>query len=234
MKKYILFISALLCSSGIYAQYCSLQENTKLYYEVRNNNGKKEICTTVSRVETQNDTTFITLTDLMPKLNENMAGTPLRKKITYSNGNTIVYLQDAETEKDNISAMVSNIVKNADSLTVEKNYSTEGQVCITLNDHVKAGEKITPCKGTIKVGPLKINTTLKGEYTGNETVETPAGKFECIKVKYTVRTKALITFDTSEVTEWYAKGIGLVKHEEKSKKYKTRTEKILNRIEQGA
>ncbi|MCS7019358.1 MAG: hypothetical protein RMJ87_09195 [Cytophagales bacterium] len=84
---------------------------------------------------------------------------------------------------------------------------------------------------------VKISSALKGgmpimnmsvAYTnrkveGLETVETPAGKFECVKVSYNLAIKIMGTRQMKGV-EYLAKGIGIVKSElydEKGKKEST-------------
>lgn len=48
---------------------------------------------------------------------------------------------------------------------------------------------------------------------GREQVSTTAGKFDCVKISYLKRTKIVLKSTNVRVTEWYAKGIGLVKSE---------------------
>lgn len=57
------------------AQYCSIQKGQKLYYEVLTGKKKAETYTSVVNVEKVNDSTFITLGDFVPKMNEKMKDT---------------------------------------------------------------------------------------------------------------------------------------------------------------
>ena len=58
---------------------------------------------------------------------------------------------------------------------------------------------------------LKNEINISGAaYMGNETVSTTAGKFDCIKISYLKRTKIVLKTTTLRITEWYAKGVGLV------------------------
>lgn len=45
-----------------------------------------------------------------------------------------------------------------------------------------------------------------------ETITTPAGSFECIKIKEDVQTESIIRFTVNTVS-WYAEGIGVVRSE---------------------
>lgn len=49
-----------------------------------------------------------------------------------------------------------------------------------------------------------------------ETIETPAGTFECLKVTSTVVTKSVMSME-SHTTQWLAEGIGVVKTENRNK-----------------
>ena len=61
---------------------------------------------------------------------------------------------------------------------------------------------------------LKNEVNISGAaYMGEEQVHTRAGKFDCIKISYLMRTKIVLKSKTLRVTEWYAKGVGLVKSE---------------------
>jgi hypothetical protein len=52
-----------------------------------------------------------------------------------------------------------------------------------------------------------------------ETIETPAGSFECLKVTSTVVTKSMMTMETQTI-QWLAEDVGVVKTENLSKKGK--------------
>ena len=232
MRKYILSTCFLLCTSGMYAQYCNMQKNTELHYYVQTAKGTSKTCTIVSDVQKRNDSTFITLAEPMPKMEGQTEEIQSQEKIVYTDGNTVVYLQDSETEKKNILTMVAGTTENADMTKIEDKFSVKGDAYIILNDKAKAGDKIQPSKSTIKMGPVKFTTSIKGEYGGHETIETPAGRFECLKVTYTAKVRFLLFSDTSEVTGWYAKGVGLVKQEETSKKEDFRVVKTLSEIKE--
>ena len=71
----------------------------------------------------------------------------------------------------------------------------------------------------------------KGQYEGTETISTPADEFDCVKVTYSMKVKFFMFSDESQVIEWYAKGVGLVKHEESSRKLGQKMTKTLTKIE---
>ncbi len=63
-----------------------------------------------------------------------------------------------------------------------------------------------------------------------ETIETPAGSFECLKVTSTVVTKSVMSIETSTI-QWLAEDVGVVKTETLSKKGKLVGYQLLTGIE---
>ncbi|MGE5457484.1 MAG: hypothetical protein ACM3RX_03945 [Methanococcaceae archaeon] len=57
-------------------------------------------------------------------------------------------------------------------------------------------------------GPEKCNIKLTGKCTGMETVQTKAGKYDAYKIQTVIECS---NGSKNEITEWYAKGVGLVK-----------------------
>lgn len=62
-----------------------------------------------------------------------------------------------------------------------------------------------------------------------ESITTPAGTFNCMKITYNVATKMMFSFDTN-VTEWIAPNVGTVKNETYDSKGKKLGYSILNSI----
>lgn len=231
MRHWLLFLSFLMCTLATSAQYCSLQEGRKLYYAVSDGENESEAYTLVSDVTERNDSCFITLSDWIPQLSGQMKDSLFTSQVVYANGCTLIYLQDEDSEKQNINAMLAGMLSEKELAKAQEELSVEGQICLLLNGEVEKGDKMAPCKQTMHVGPLSITTSLKGKYAGIETVSVPAGEFECIKVVYTLKSKMLLFSDTVEITEWYAKGIGLIKQEEVNKKSDRKKIKQLKRVE---
>jgi hypothetical protein len=62
--------------------------------------------------------------------------------------------------------------------------------------------------------------------TGTETIDTPAGKFDCFIISSQTEVKMLMT-KTGTSKSWIAKGVGLVKQEDYNKKGKLISSEIL-------
>lgn len=79
------------------------------------------------------------------------------------------------------------------------------QVGMTLDDAILSS----------KMGQSAIRLTISiinRKVVGQEKVETPAGTFDCFKITYDAKIKAVISI-TSQGVEWYSPGHGIVKTE---------------------
>ncbi|WP_250631652.1 DUF3108 domain-containing protein [Rhodoflexus caldus] len=104
------------------------------------------------------------------------------------------------------------------------NQPTAGQA---LSD---AGVKIT---SGIKGGMTIMNMTIaytNRKVEGMETVETPAGKFDCVKVSYDLAVKVMGTRQMKGV-EYLAKGVGVVKSELYDDKGRKESSTLLTKME---
>ena len=90
----------------------------------------------------------------------------------------------------------------------------KGDNSFTLLNEAQAGTAIPDRHYQLIQNMLKNEITISGaSYMGREQVSTTAGKFDCVKISYLKRTKIVLKSTNVRVTEWYAKGIGLVKSE---------------------
>jgi hypothetical protein len=65
--------------------------------------------------------------------------------------------------------------------------------------------------GDTKIMTFKYEITER-QIVGKETITSPAGTWDCFKITYTAKFKALLS-STVEITEWYYPGIGIIKSE---------------------
>jgi hypothetical protein len=129
--------------------------------------------------------------------------------------------------------IASNMIPNAPNMQV----SITGEKLIYPNQ-MKVGQKLndgqvevkTTMQGGITLMNLKIKITNR-KVEGFETVETPAGKFECVKISYESETKAGIAgTQITKNIEYLAKGIGLVKFESFDKNGKKISSQQLTKV----
>ena len=70
--------------------------------------------------------------------------------------------------------------------------------------------------------PMQLNfilTIYNRKVDAEESLKTPAGTFNCVKISQSQHLKAMISMDTNSI-EWYAEGVGLVRSESYNKKGK--------------
>ncbi len=99
---------------------------------------------------------------------------------------------------------------------------TVGQALPDATMQIKAGTGgMSIMNMTIEIVDRKVE--------GRETVETPAGTFDCYKINQTTKTKMLVS-KTFTSTEWYAEGVGIVKSESYDKKGNVESYSLLTRF----
>lgn len=152
-------------------------------------------------------------------------------------GVTDYIMLDAETENAQTRKRFIAHYPPKDSIKAEKEYQgyskyirAEGRICIPIKENAYMNEELSPCKYFQKMGPMKINASLKGKYKGKETIHTPAGDFECVKI-YTESKGSLMFISQSEYSiTWYAPNIGVVKTEKYTKRGKVLESSLLYAI----
>lgn len=55
---------------------------------------------------------------------------------------------------------------------------------------------------------MTMKASLKGKYKGRETIHTPAGDFDCIKIYTEQKGKVMFISETEYSIDWYAKILG--------------------------
>jgi len=56
-------------------------------------------------------------------------------------------------------------------------------------------------------------TQTDRKVVAHESLTTPAGTYDCVKLNYTTKVKAMIVKRTMQITEWHAPGVGIVRSE---------------------
>lgn len=112
-----------------------------------------------------------------------------------------------------------------DKLTYPHNL-TVGQKLDDVNCEVKqtmSGNGMTLFTVTMNITNRKVE--------GFETVTTPAGTFECVKISYDYDTKMSFVKKQGRSVEYLAKGVGVVKVESFDKKGKKESSQLLTKLE---
>jgi hypothetical protein len=101
----------------------------------------------------------------------------------------------------------------------------KGQKLNDVDAQIKCG-----MKGGMTIMTIKMNLTNR-VVEGFETVETPAGKFECVKITYDSDIKMPLMKRQGKTVEYLSKGIGVVKVESFDSKGKKYSSQMLTKLE---
>lgn len=234
MKKLAFIIGAWLACHSLQAQYFCTNEGTELNYVNYDEAGQSisNETVTVTNVKKQDGKTFAMY---FTKIVENKA----KNNTSYTlynwsyDGNKTVCMEDLMygpyIASDSDPAIYNDDIRQA--LWTDKKF--KGDNSFTLEDDAKAGASM-PDRFYSYLNPvLKNEITISGVANmGKEEVGTTAGKFDCLKISYLKRTKVVLKTTTLRITEWYAKGIGLVKSEAYDMKGKPHGKTLLVKIKE--
>lgn len=111
-----------------------------------------------------------------------------------------------------------------------RNVRQEGGVTILPSD-MKPGDVLPDITGSASAGPLKITVSVTDrKVLREETLKTPAGTFECVVVQEHKVEKGVRNRVTTART-WYARGVGMVRHDTYDKNMKLDTSEVLQAID---
>lgn len=121
---------------------------------------------------------------------------------------------------------------SADDLAeLNKAMKVRGELVITLPETPEEGATFEKSVLRCTMGTQNMTMTIsKGVFKGFEEIETPAGKFNCLKVEYSMKKAMGGPVENEIVTAWFAKEIGLVKEISADKKGKVLTEQYIKSI----
>lgn len=169
-----------------------------------------------------------------------------------SGGVQMVFANETYDAKGNLLSKsdVSGRCVNGEFMTDVRNISSEMmpktadmEVSVTgdqlVYPHIlTAGQKLKDASINVKssmkgMGMTLMNMTINitdRKVEGFETVETPAGKFECVKISYLSSFK-LMGNRTAKSVEYVAKGVGMVKSEQYDDKDRKQSSVVLTKLE---
>ncbi len=215
MRKLMFFVAALLICHVAQAQYFCTSEGSELHYvnydEVGQSTSNETI--TVKNVQREGNTVKASYYDkiVTTKAKNNTSYTLFNWSYDVTSTTCTEDLMygpyiasDSDPARYNEAARLG--------LLEDKKF--KGDNSFTLLNEAQAGTAIPDRHYQLIQNMLKNEITISGaSYMGREQVSTTAGKFDCVKISYLKRTKIVLKSTNVRVTEWYAKGIGLVKSE---------------------
>ncbi len=131
---------------------------------------------------------------------------------------------------------VRNIFASFANITANAEVEITGDKLIYPHD-LKAGQTLPNADMNLKssmngLAILSVNMKLTNrKVEGFETVQTPAGKFECVKISYDNDIKMTLMKRQGRTTEYLAKGVGIVKSETFDAKGKKTNSQMLTKLQ---
>lgn len=241
MKHLFAFITLLIVSvSAVSAQYMPQTKGAVLIYDAVDYSDSKagpktEIVTvTVADVATD-DKGVVTVTVSEANSMTNEAETS-QYVYTPSDQMTLNIVMTPEDFKNIILRTVRMMYEEAGQYLSEMDLNElagmlkpTGKIQIPLPDAVEEGASFP--NSSVRVNVMGQNMgmkIIKGKYLGYEDLDTPAGKYNCLKLEYKLSDNG--GGNDGNVTAWYAKGTGLVKQTVCDKKGKPLAEQIIKEV----
>ena len=145
---------------------------------------------------------------------------------TPADGITTVVVNDAEGTKAEMIETIKTQAESAGHVPTESEMAeltamlkVKGELSIALDPNAAPETKLPNKTLRVNMGPQTFTFNLwEGKVKGTESITTPAGTFDCFKLTYTMKINMGADSQKYYVTEWYAKGIGLVKSVNADKK----------------
>ena len=215
MRKTLMLAALMMFSMLAHAQYFCSAEGTKLHYVNYDDAGQSvsNETTTVTRAVRANQQLNVQyITKIVTNKTKNNTSYSLTEW-SYDGKKTVCtpdlmygyYIaDDRDPEKyDNVARTAMMEVKKF-----------KGDNSFELLDGAKAGDAMPKRYYQYLKGMVTNEINITGAvYQGVENVSTTGGRFDCLKISYNMRSKVVLKTRNYRVTEWYAKGVGLVKSE---------------------
>lgn len=243
MKKlFALAVAAFIGVTGISAQYFSTTQGQELNYKSINHEGKEDSEATIKSTMISVETATDGVITAREKDVQTDPANPLLEVTTYRG-----YVYNPETDITKVLVMSADDFKNFVLDMIRQGAAAAGQ-SISDMDFAELSKGIT-CKGSLEFdldpqaapetklpkSNLRLSAGMNtmranlwdGKFIGEETVTVPAGTYDCLKVSYTMVINGGEGAEKRFITEWYAKGVGLVKSAETDKKGNVKSEDVL-------
>lgn len=134
---------------------------------------------------------------------------------------------DGDVEMD-VANSVASVVAN---IVGERRVKSEGVMTVLPSD-MAPGDVLPDASGTVTAGFASLNVCVSDrKVLKTETVTTPAGSFDCIVVREHKVEKGSLRNRVTTALTWYARGVGMVRHDTYDKNMKLETSEFLVRME---
>ncbi len=217
MRKFVCMIAALLAGyTTMEAQYFCTEQGAELHYVIYDEAGQSTANETVTVTNVQkkgNNESVVYFSKIVENKTKHNTSYTLYNW-SYDGYNSVCtedLMYGPYIASDADPAVYNEEIR----LALQTDRKFKGDNSFMLQDALKGGEEMPQRSYAWQDGVVKNEVTITGTAClGYERISTTAGRFfDCLKISYLKRTKVLLKTKTVRVTEWYAKGVGLVQSE---------------------
>lgn len=139
-----------------------------------------------------------------------------------------VKISDSGDVKMDVAQSVASVFAN---MFGGRNVKSEGAETV-LPAHMKPGDVLKDASGTATAGlaSMKVDVSER-KVLRKETLTTPAGTFDCVVVREHKVEKGTLRNRVTTADTWYARGVGMVRHDTYDKHMKLETSEVLIKID---
>lgn len=246
MKKILLLTLAVF---GVFtaasAQYFCTEKGKTMFFKETTNVDKTTnefmVKSTVLDVTTDADGTVSAVIETTEPIPDNPLGEVKTQSDYYYNPQTditkIVMMSGENFKKFVMDMIKESFAANGRYMSeneiadLEKAITTKGAAEIEINPAAAPETKIANSTLRLSAGQMTMNMNIwDAKFLGAESITVEAGTFDCVKISYTQRMSTPNENIKKFYTDWYAKGVGLVRSIETDKKGNIVTEQELRLI----
>lgn len=223
-KLFLLILLLTIHTSVTYAQFCHTRQGSQLYYKISGPALPEPRTDTIFVEEVTKENNVLVVRqkgDVLLQYNDVPTTSPSTLSYVYKNHITYRVLLDEYEQNRLFHSLATHTYREEVSDSIRftrkeyqkkwKDMYTKGSLYIPLHAACRKGDAIPETQSTIRMKGMKLRMKTSGTYEGTETLTTPIGTLQCLKVTYTLKIKMLLSTQTMRASEWYAEGIGMVK-----------------------
>lgn len=216
MKSFLVLLMAISFSTAMLAQnkcqgYFAFDNGAAMEYTTYDKKGELQLISAQKIIKVENTSDGYLQALVETKTTDKNGKTPIEGQFRMRcKDNTLLMDMTSMLGPQGAGAFANlEVSVTGDDLQLPSNL-TPGQTLPDATAQIKAG--------TGGVALITMNVTIRDrKVVGKETLQTPAGSFDCIKMTYIAETKMLGT-KAIETAVWYADGIGMIRQESYDKK----------------
>ena len=232
MKQFFCILFSLVFCSQFYAQTCS----NAYFYTAAGTKSEMSIYNDKDKVTSVNQQEIKSITNTATGFEAIVNSSTLndKGKLTTENIQTKIICDNGVIKID-----IQSMFINGEQLKSFKdmNVTVEGDG-LTIPSDMTTGSKLADAHTTIKfaMGALTLMNMsfdiTNREVGGQEKITTTAGDFDCIKMNYDLKMK-ILGKKNFKVTQWFSKGVGLVKSVSANEKGEIQNKMELTSLKKG-